>query len=528
MTKDETLAAFKTLKNGQELASLLGVNHASLNYWAYKAPEEKKYKSFVINKKDGSFREIKSPLSGLRYIQSKLKIILDHVYDTKGKPAHGFIKSRSIATNAAMHANRKFVFNLDLQDFFPSINFGRVRGMFMKWPYELPTEVASVIAQLVVSQNKLPQGGITSPVISNMVCSSFDKSLAKFAKENHCLYSRYADDITFSTNRSSFPVEIAVIDPNGKWGVGDGLIKVIEAHPKGFKINSSKVRMHRKIERQEVTGLVVNEKVNIKRKYVRQIRAMLHAWDKYGLEAAQVEFNQKYSKKKGQDLNFDNVIRGKLAYLKMIRGSTDDLLRKLVKKYNSLTKGKPIELPPEKKENLKNATWIVETPSLNSQGSAFVLDGVGFVSCEHVIRDDSVVSHASDLSKKYKIKIERKDVNFDLVIFSCDAPILGKLVPSKQGMKEGSKIMVSGYPRYKLGNPLWITDGKVNGFAPQNGVMRALISGTNIISGMSGGAIMNENYEVLGIGVRGAPGHDEGSDTARHEVILLSTLSELK
>ena len=113
-------------------------------------------------------------------------------------------------TNAYIHKRRRYVLNLDLEDFFPSFNFGRVRGFFIKDKhFALHERVETIIAQIACHDNELPQGSPCSPVISNLIAHLLDVRLARLAKAHKCTYSRYADDITFSTNRKEFPSDLA-------------------------------------------------------------------------------------------------------------------------------------------------------------------------------------------------------------------------------------------------------------------------------------------------------------------------------
>jgi hypothetical protein len=189
--------------------------------------------------------------------------------------AHGFKRKRSIVSNASKHLKRRYVFNIDLQDFFGRINFGRVRGFFINDKhFVLNPKVATILAQIACHQNALPQGSPCSPVISNLVGHVLDIHLCKLASDNGCTYSRYVDDITFSTNEKDFPPAIAyrVQGEPHRWEVGNGLQEII-AHSR-FPINPEKTRMQYWTSRQDVTGLVVNSKVNIRSEYRRTVRAM--------------------------------------------------------------------------------------------------------------------------------------------------------------------------------------------------------------------------------------------------------------
>ena len=165
-------------------------------YHIYLVQSEKRYKTFDIPKKSGGTRQISTPITALKIIQRKLNQVLQAVYQTKPS-VHGFVSSKNVVTNAQNHVKKRYVLNIDLKDFFPSVNFGRVRGMFMATPYGLHPDVATVLAQICCYNNHLPQGAPTSPIITNMICAKMDGQLQRLAKECKATYTRYADDITF-------------------------------------------------------------------------------------------------------------------------------------------------------------------------------------------------------------------------------------------------------------------------------------------------------------------------------------------
>src|SRR5690606_21971561 len=142
-------------------------------------------------------RKILAPDDKLKTLQSRIAGLLSKLYEPR-KPAKAFIEGRSIVDNAAAHCRKSFVFNVDIKDFFPSITFGRVRGLLISKPYSLSAETATVIAHLSTVSGVLPQGSPCSPVISNMICSSLDRELHSLARKYRATYTRYADDITFS------------------------------------------------------------------------------------------------------------------------------------------------------------------------------------------------------------------------------------------------------------------------------------------------------------------------------------------
>jgi retron-type reverse transcriptase len=214
------------------------------------------------------------------HIAEKLKIKIPSTGIKQPSLSHGFVRERSIFTNAMMHLGKKNVLNIDLENFFDSFNFGRVRGFFIKnRNFKLDPKIATVIAQIACYDNKLPQGSPCSPVITNLITHSLDIRLAALAKKYKCTYTRYADDITFSTRKSVFPKEI-MNELDGEYLSGKELTWEIE-HA-GFSINENKTRIQYKNSRQDVTGLIVNKRPNTKKEYWRTARAKCNTLFKTG------------------------------------------------------------------------------------------------------------------------------------------------------------------------------------------------------------------------------------------------------
>ncbi|UFS69474.1 retron Ec67 family RNA-directed DNA polymerase/endonuclease [Geomonas sp. RF6] len=268
-----------------DLAVLLGYKPKAVSYILYKLSLEEKYTVFTIPKKGGGERTIKAPTEQLKRLQKRLADHLGKCYEeiyTKGPHknplCHAFRKKFSIVTNAENHVNRRHVFNADIKDFFPTIHFGRVRGFFIKnVHFTLEPKVATVIAQIACCGDELPQGSPCSPVISNLVAGHLDIRMATLAKKAKCTYSRYADDLTFSTNRKEFPDLIAVLKEGSdkEWTAGPGLLK--ELKRADFTINERKTSLQNSTGRQIATGLVVNDKVNVRREYYKQARSMCYS-----------------------------------------------------------------------------------------------------------------------------------------------------------------------------------------------------------------------------------------------------------
>lgn len=315
MTK---LARLKGARTLPQLAHVLGVKPASLSFVLYWTPDDQKYEHFTIPKKSGGRRLITAPQPRLKMIQTKLAaLLLDiHVELEQGRSrsqcrlAHGFKRGFSIVTNATAHRNKRYVFNADLKDFFPSINFGRVLGFFIKdRNFALEPAVATIIAQIACHNNQLPQGSPCSPVISNLIAHVLDIHLNKVARAGRCTYTRYVDDLTFSTNERELPATVArlVHGSTDAWVPGDGLVRHV--FRSGFKLNYDKTRMQRRDSRQDATGLIVNKKVNVRNEYYKIARAKCHHLFLNGFC---------YSDKDNEVLS-DDALEGQMSFIYHIR-----------------------------------------------------------------------------------------------------------------------------------------------------------------------------------------------------------------
>lgn len=299
-----------------------------LNYYAYSSHNKKRYVTFQVpKKKKGEFRTIDAPCAGLKMIQRALNLIFQTIY-TPHEAAMGFVPHRSVVTNARVHVGQKYVYNIDLKEFFPSITSGRLFKRLQVAPFSMDKKMASIVTDLCCytnadGKNVLPQGAPTSPTITNFISEHLDRKLSKLARAYGMKYTRYADDITFSCSSNMFAED-------GKFCKSLHNIVEEEEH---FKINTDKTRLCHSGERQEVTGLTVNEQTNVTRKYVKQIRLFLHVWEAKGLPEAQRLFEKHYTPKTTRPNvgipHIENVIAGKMLYLKMVKGEKDETYRKL-------------------------------------------------------------------------------------------------------------------------------------------------------------------------------------------------------
>lgn len=311
---------FLEITNRQDLARELDTTEKNLTYLIYKVPDTKRYRSFEIPKRNGGNRQITAPNKYLKALQRKLADRLNVVYPGRSD-VYGFAKGKNTYSGARMHLHKRWIVNLDLKDFFPSIHFGRVKGMFQAKPFCFDEQLSRELANICCCEQSLPQGAPTSPVISNLICWKLDNQLHSFAKRVRCVYTRYADDITFSSNLKELPEQIGKIDADGKLLLSAELLNIISEN--SFTINIDKIRYSCRNNRQEVTGLIVNSSSpNVRRTYVRQVRAMLHACEKYGVDAAAEEHYRKYCPNRtpaNKSVSFMNEIIGRAGYIRFIK-----------------------------------------------------------------------------------------------------------------------------------------------------------------------------------------------------------------
>jgi RNA-directed DNA polymerase len=502
-----------------DLGAVLNCTAKQLGYYIYKKPLGTQYKEFKISKRSGGTRTISAPSTNLKLIQRNIARHLETLRYFK-PCVNGFLKDRDIRRNAIPHVSQKYVLNIDLEDFFGSVNYGRVYGLLSKPPYSLEKRVAAAIAKACTLNDRLPQGAPSSPIISNLICSKMDSELTRLAIQYRCLYTRYADDLTFSTRASRMPLASNELDAEGKvfCEVGEKLRKIIEDN--GFKINEKKVRLRSTSTRQEVTGLIVNKKLNTKRRLIRQIRAMLHAWQKFGLAKAQTAFANDWH----GSANFESALRGKIEFVGQIRGRPDAVFKKLADKFNKLSITQiRVALNPD--EIAKQAVWVIENDDAG-QGTAFYLEGYGLVTCAHCIGKNPIIYHPASPTKEIPVTVKSIDPHRDLAVLDLPSELKG-LLPLKAysgpSLLSRPDITLYGYPNHELARPIRIENGKHIRTFPQSAVSYLEIT-PKIIEGNSGGPVLDENYDVIGIAVRGL----NGSTDLKHAEFFAVNISELR
>ena len=305
-------------------------------------------------------------------MQCRIRALLDELYRPSSR-AHGFIKGRSVRTNAVPHVGKRLILNVDIQDFFETVTFPRVRGRLMAPPYDIPNAVATAIARLCTVNGSLPIGAPSSPVLANMICSR-RTGPARLARDMGCFYTRYADDITISTERNRFPnalVELAAGQRSGAATAGDELQEIIRSN--GFEeLNPAKTCVLSRSDSQQVCGIVCNERMNVRRNLRCDILRMIHAWRKFGYIAAAQVWDQEHNWRRAN--SFERSVRGKLAFLIHVRGEDDVVVNSLVEQFNALPGRtfRPISYPFRGgwKDQLHKTVCVIESgddePLLNT------------------------------------------------------------------------------------------------------------------------------------------------------------------
>lgn len=546
--------------------SVLGIEYSKLASIIYPTPP---YKHFAITKRDGSLRHLSEPRKRLKVLQYKVLHFLTERM-TPLKPAvHGFVPDRSIVTNAKVHASRRnhFILNLDLEDFFSSITFFRVRGVLTSRPFNFSHQVATVIAHMCTLGGKLPQGAPTSPFLSNLVCRTMDRDLTDLARRNRATYTRYADDITFSfimRTRRSLPAAICTADDEGHLALGAELLDLI-TNKHHFAINEAKTRLSDRHRRMEVTGLTINKFPNVRRKFIDGIRGALNAWERNGYAktqkgwqdriaaSANLPVDQKPWKRQyrsGGIAELKHVLWGKLLYLRMVRGKDDLIYTRLAERYNAQVAKEqaaglftasvlPVEPVVRDKATVSDACFVIEwsgdfndatigADMIGGQGTAFVYRELNLlVTCSHVfewagkigkVDVETDVDHGAvsimaleliqpGTKRRWPAKILFRDRQMDFAIVAFEDPPAHRYFSAIDNpIAPGAHGYLIGYPDWKQWTPPDINALTVlNRTMPHHGMNSFTITGAGSIRpGNSGGPFTDDRFRVAGMAQRGA------------------------
>ena len=487
--------------------------------WWYR---HKMYHDFNIAKGSGKIRIISAPDERLKYLQRKIAELLSPMYRVRN-PVHGFVIGKSVLTNATSHLGGRFLLNLDLKDFFPTITENRVEGIFRS--LGISRRVSEILARICCNNSRLPQGAPSSPLISNMICFRMDKELLAVAKAARCIYTRYADDMSFSSYRPLSTLFEVALPPSGNFSpelLSADLKSAIEGN--GFLINPEKAHYADRHSRRTVTGVRINEGLNVDRQFVRNLRAAIYSVEKLGPSEAQAKYKEKY----GGTASVASHLRGKLVWLRGVKGQADPVFRRLAKRYNDCYPDDVIAFEPTVAERRHRAVWLVEhDKNAGIQGTAFFLKGVGLVTAAHCVDDpiDLVVYHPSRPSNKCPVTIAKFCEVRDLAILTHTIPASDfyELEVADQSLNDEDSVISVGYPDFGPGDKLTVRPGVVSSLPKKNGVQK-IETNINISPGMSGGPLLNAENQLVGINHKGGP--DEDRDLAIHLDELLTFAAE--
>lgn len=412
------------------------------------------YSEFKIPKKNGGFRVIHAPSESLKCL---LKCI-DTLIRQFSKPHHrafGFVNEKSIIDNAKIHVGKNYVYNIDLKDFFHSFDIQQVKWVFYNSLFysienstireKLAYTLASLVTYTIDGKRTLPQGSPCSPSITNMLCYRLDKKLNRLAQKHGAEFSRYADDISFSANHNIFKAPFK-----------DELLAIIRDEK--LVINPKKTRLQRANERQEVTGLTVNQDVNVTRKYIKELRRILYYCERYGIEKAQtiLQNNRNHKKEILEEKKLPSLelfLKGKLNYLSMVKTKDHSTYLKLEQRFN--------ELFPRKASLVQRAINIWRVEGINAAAEIFrklkreALKDIDFI-MGNKIED---LDYLAFISEKFKQLSFYSDGSRDIMIQAHRKAFREGLIYLREALKNPSFERL-----IKTARELGDSDEKINDF----------------------------------------------------------------
>jgi RNA-directed DNA polymerase len=319
---------FRALSSKEALARLLYIPLEDLHHLSHNA----QYRSFAIAKKTGGERLIETP-------DGKLKPVLDHLnrflsacyYFQRTPPAYGFVMNakqdrdrRNIVTNARRHLHKPFLLNMDLKDFFHTVSSVMVQDIFLHPPFRFSHDLSLLLTQLTTYKNRLPMGTPTSPALSNFACKGLDHTLLHFAKGHQWFFTRYADDLSFSSWQPITTDHISAIR------------QVIVQH--GFLVNEQKIVNYGENDLKEVTGLILADRVRLPDHFAPEVATEIEELEK----VVQIQ-NKQGELYTGWVDEFKLRIGGKLNFIAYINGKEDDLYLQLFNRFKAATVPPPHE-----------------------------------------------------------------------------------------------------------------------------------------------------------------------------------------
>lgn len=527
-TDEELIKAFDNAKTRQDIADLLEIKEKSLRYFLFVIKPENMYSSFTIPKKRGGKRQIFAPSKKLRNIQRKLAYVLNLKYKPK-ICSYGFVKGKNILDNASQHTKKSEILNIDLKDFFTQFHFGRVVGMLTAKPYSLGREAAITIAQIACLNGILPQGAPTSPILTNMLCAPLDNQLMHYAKKHGLVYTRYADDITFSTFSYNISEKI-IFKSSGKFILHDTLKDILVKN--SLVENEEKITLRTKNGRQEVTGLIVNKFPNVKREYIKNIQAILYNCSKNGIYQEALKYidkglckNKNIIKiRKDSDKQttieewFKSVIIGKVYFVKQIKGKESFTFFKLANLANTVFDEEIFDISYFDQMNtiIEKNVFVLQSREESNQGSGFYVPAFGFFTSYHVTEDGDFY-YILGKDKKYPVgndlNLMCSDKTIDYALYNVKLSDTTEVtIGESSELKVGDTVVFAGFPDYLQGDTITKEECKITGKTQLFGAPFYKVSG-RVVHGASGGIVLNTNQQIVGI-IKGGCTSDNNDNIA--------------
>lgn len=494
-----------------KLSSYLGLSEKEFRYIS--ANKVRQYHTVEIPKRGDGTRVLSVPVARLKFLQTNINELLQNMYSVRNC-VHGFVPGKSALTNAQEHLGRRHLVKIDLLDYFGQIGRQRVKGVLTS--LGVPTLVSEAITVLCTLKNGLPQGAPTSPVLANMVTFRLDQELVQFSKKNRLRYSRYADDIVFSSYsrpriiRSNIEahyarLELAEID--GK------LLNIFDRE--SFVLNERKLYYCGRDARRTVTGYTINAAVNVPLKHVRRVRATLHNVRTNGYDAEQRKFSAKTCSTK----SLKKSLRGQIEWIGATKGRSDKVFRRYAIEFNAQFMDE-IEVGPNLSRLESLSTWVLESEhpdpnEIGTQGTAFFLRGVGLVTAAHCVPEGNTIEVFSvdRYGVKYTVTVRERHDQYDLAILEHTIPTAAfiELERATREPNVGEETQIWGFPGYNPGHQVENRLGRVVSHHTRSGVSLLCVD-QKINQGSSGGPMLNSASEVVGVAHKGGP--DEAQDLA--------------
>lgn len=515
-----TLKPFAHCQTKESLAARIGISIDQIDYFAH-ASSDKLYNVFAIQKKNGNYRRIYNPIDGLKYAQLSLKEALIQYYK-KPSCVLGMEKGTSVVMNASKHVKKDYVVNFDIKDFYESIHIGRIIAMLKKLT-GLDKELSTVVAQLLTCNKVLPTGAPTSPLVADMIFYRADYMILKYIENKDIRYTRYADDITFSFKDKKY-LDL-FFDNTSTKTINKAFESIFEKN--GFKLNNEKIRIQTKNMHQEVTGIKVNNELNLSRRYYSNLRYQLRCANKYGLK----NYLEKLTGNASADKTIDKwkkKIEGKISYYGMVRGKDNSRYKHLCSLYNSCINARRETIFVTNFEEARDkGTLFINAVDNDIGGTAFYYKGY-IITCNHCVDymmhdDDTYLFIDNPITRRtLKATLIFKDRIKDIAVFKPENKCFYEFKGCKDyaSIKQDLSFYAYGYPSYK--NKQKSNTVRIEGYITHirdvqdesidyKGVLYSMSE--SIETGFSGGPVTNVLHELIGMVVMG----NEDKDISQYQ-----------